>query len=69
MTRYKVMASDDRQLRQIEGLVAGKTRVFGTSAMFHFVATGDLSPDLQDRIRAIGARIVPEETYNLEGTG
>lgn len=66
MTRYKVLASDDEQLHQVEDLVAGKTRVYGTSELFRFVTTGDLSPELQDRLRALGARVVPDAQYALE---
>lgn len=66
--RYKVKTVNEEQLHQVEALVEGKTCVYGTSTLFRFVATGDLSEELQDRLRAIGARIVPEQAYDLDGS-
>lgn len=69
MARFRIDVTDDRQLREVESLVTGRTRVYGTSSMFGFVATGDLAPDLQDRIRALGASIVPDVQYTLDEAG
>lgn len=66
MEHHKVFASDDGQLREVEALVAGRTSVFGTSRIFRFVAAGDLPEDLRQRLRAIGAEVVPDESYEPE---
>jgi hypothetical protein len=67
MARYKVMTTDDDQLRQVEEfLAAEKAVVAGSSRRLRFVATGNLTPAQQRHIVHLGARVVKDSVYDLE---
>lgn len=66
MGRYKVKAGDAEQFHRIKDLVDGRATVFMTYEPMHFMATGDLPPDLERALIAAGAIITPDVTYAPE---
>lgn len=60
MTRFLIRAAHADQFQQARALLDGRTRGFVTSERHLYLSTGDLPPDLQERVRATGARVTVE---------
>ena len=61
--RYKVRAPSDAILEEIEDVLQGRVEIFVISRKRHYIATGDLPPELIRQLEAGGAKVLPDHQY------